>query len=171
MAALPPQVVAPPEGKARFFHYSRPENAASIRENGLLLSKAAGETYGETNQVWGASVPDDRVPRFLQDQANRGAMVAEFHVSPDELHFGRERSAEDWRSSTGHATVLGDVPPESIRHVHEPWESTARYLQQDNRQPDSSLDHVIENGHNDSGLKQGAMYHRIAGLMQEDLDR
>lgn len=176
MAALPPQVVAPPEGKARFFHYSRPENVDSIREHGLLKSKAVGETYGEPNQVWGASVPDEQVPKFLHDNARRGAIVAEFHAEPEkELTFdtggGRDpnRNYDYWRKSSNHVTMLGDVPPSSIRHVHEPWEAHVRDMA--DYESLASYDHLLEEGGMELPAQQGLAYHRIREQMQEDLDR
>src|ERR1039458_2087500 len=81
-----------PQGTIRLYHYTGGEgmtavreNLASIRDNGILQSKAKGETYGEPNQVWGSTeVPNQNIKHF-----------AEFYVKPDEIGIGRPSGTWD----------------------------------------------------------------------------
>jgi hypothetical protein len=121
-----------PEGHVRLFHYSPTENLPSIREHGLRQSAGKGETYGEPNQVWAAA----GVPKADMFQHKN---FVEFHADPHkDLDIGRASPGIKYEGGSpaahlerhqSHVTMRGDVPPENIVAVHEPWHQHLRYLE------------------------------------------
>ena len=65
-----------PEGNIRLYHYTR-NNSDGIAENGIKLSYAKGETYGEPNMIWASSVPmtEDKTVIEFTIPANDPALI------------------------------------------------------------------------------------------------
>lgn len=126
-----------PEGHVRLFHITPLRNAESIRENGLTKSNAKGESYGEPNQIWAsAGLKAVQAKRVLEgDIMDSDFTVIEFHVPVDRLDIGSKTGSgtdAEWASSlearTSDVTIYGDVTPEDILAIHEPWHHAYRYL-------------------------------------------
>jgi hypothetical protein len=132
----PPAPVAPGEaplapGMIRAYHYTGgPEELASIREEGLLLSKAKGETYGEPNAVW-----------LSATKPSEGATFVEVHISPKEItgegapstHLDAEglaKWADDVNRNGSNFNVRGDIPPGRIVSYAEDWHHEYRYIKE-----------------------------------------
>ena len=129
----PPGSTPIPEGTIRFTHYTSPEHVGSILEQGLTR-KSAEESYArggtESPEVFataGALKPDQQISR----------PHIEGYAHPHQLNVGRpmgrdpQFSPEDVERMHGYGSTItfhGDVPPEQITAVHEPWHSHARYL-------------------------------------------
>ena len=126
---LPGTVPIPP-GEVRLFHRTLLSNAASIRENGLTVSNARGETYGEPNQVWAsAGIRSSQAQNVIDGGImDSDYVVVEFHMPTDRLDIGNGRDAADLEARQSDVTIRGDVPPENIIAVHEPWEAAYRTL-------------------------------------------
>lgn len=127
-----------PPNTMRIMHYSHPDNVNSIRKNGLLRSAGRGHTYGEPDAVWAAAGR----PKRVDDMADTGKVFVEGWVRPDQLDIGRPvtlgrdgevddrvresmKFAEDRNS---HVTLMGNLPPNQIAAIHEPWHHSYRYL-------------------------------------------
>ena len=126
---LPGTVPVPP-GEVRLFHRTPLSNAASIRENGLTVSTARGETYGEPNQIWGSAGIRSSQAQSVIDGGimDSDYVVVEFHMPTDRLNIGNGRDAAEMEAAQSDVTIYGDVPPENIIAVHEPWEAAYRTL-------------------------------------------
>ena len=127
-----------PEGHIRFFHYSnirgdQPGNidwetivhnrAVSLRDNGIKMTGARGEQYGEPNQIWASRKAPESIEKIY----------VEFSLPHDDPRIGgtirrREGSIEEIQNATTDATFTGDIKPDEIVAVHEPWHEHARYL-------------------------------------------
>lgn len=129
-----PGTVPIPEGHVRLFHYTPTSALPSIREHGLQVSHAKGETYGEPNQIWAAA----GVPR---EDGFHSHNYVEFHADPSkgkDLNIGEHwghGSLDDHikhlEGNRSHVTMRGDVPPENIVAIHEPWHTGYHYLKKD----------------------------------------
>lgn len=122
-----------PEGHYRFYHYTRgnsPEeyrqNLNSIKQNGLQLDQARGESYGEPNLIWGSGSPPDDRHHFV-----------EFHVPRDfegwdigKPWMEKGHSPQDYADRGTHVTFLRNIPPENIVATHEPWHRAVKYIQE-----------------------------------------
>jgi len=91
-----------PEGHTRYYHQTGEEHLPSIREHGLLYSKAKG--IEGPKAIWASHEP------FYGDA--RDTPTVEFHLPEDKGHI---------------ATLYHDVPKENIVAVHEPWHEHVRY--------------------------------------------
>lgn len=129
-----------PRDHIRLYHYTD-ASAADIREHGLLLNKAKGETYGEPNMVWASA-----------QQPQGGRTFAEFHIAMDDPRFAigepmRIRndstyagkfvddkgnaynvSPKDYEKNGSNVAFRADIKPDEIVAVHEPWMEHARYF-------------------------------------------
>ena len=121
-----------PEGHIRFFHYSTVRDwisdevpleehyhghAESLREQGILMSSARGERFGEPNQIWARR----RVPEGIDEKIH-----VEFSLSHDDPRIGgtikrKTGTIQDAQNSREDATFTGDITPDDIVAVHEPW--------------------------------------------------
>lgn len=135
---LPPEPgsVPIPEGHIRLWHYTRDHNLDSIRQSGLVQGHAQGHTYGEPDMIWAAAgTPDD-------DQL-RNHNYVEFHANPgwgQDLDIGAGMRGEDTpehisflESRRAHVTMRGDVPPERIIGVHQPWHWYVHHIESEPR--------------------------------------
>ncbi len=124
-APIPPGSLPIPEGSLRVYHYTEPSSLESVRQKGLLRANALGHTYGEPDLVWASAAKPGRHKHFV-----------EFYVFPNELGIGGEHrqdkfTPEQIKAREGYGsdvTLLGDLPPERILAVHEPWHNTFYYL-------------------------------------------
>ena len=97
-------------GFVRLFHQTSLENASSIRENGLLLSKAQG--IEGPRAIYAAEKPFYGNPGGL-------ALV--------EIQIPQKDFLAPYFVTGGHREK---VPPEEIIAVHEPWHSHVRYFEE-----------------------------------------
>jgi hypothetical protein len=158
-----------PPGTIRLYHYTRSEEwLDAILRDGVLLSHALGETYGEPNMVWASA----------QKPAGE-AWYVEFWADPTtDLDIGRVdpgrnvKAGIKWPEGRGaNVTMVGDVPPDRILTYNRPWFSTYRYLRND---PDrygtiEQLEALLEGfpvGAAD-GVVRPAVLHRLADLRGE----
>ncbi len=137
--ALPPVPGSTPvpEGHARLFHYTTPDAEQSIRERGLQVSHAKGETYGEPNQIWAAAQTAEKAPGYVSETARMGRPVVEFSANTGhykdggELTFGLGQGMDPrfLEERSAHVTLSrGDMPPDRLV-VHTPVEEAARDIQ------------------------------------------
>lgn len=176
-AHLPPTGGAAPipEGTLRFSHWTwGKENAESIRSQGLLHSKAQ-ESYArggtESPQTFATAGPTG------EQELSAGSMGSDKHfiegyARPEQLDIGAPWRGEDVQKHFEHLqarrstiTFHGDVPPEQITAVHEPWHSTARYLLQDSGQlhdyvHGESKDFTTGEPHADEALRRLREFYR-----------
>jgi hypothetical protein len=119
----------------------------TIRKEGLKLSMAKGNTYGEPNMVWASSVP-------MTDSKN----VVEFSTPSDDPSMVLERPSkgqtpEDWMSGNHHVGFTRDIKPEEILAIHEPWHKVYRYIKNNhgiiNDIVNGELDDLDENNYAD----------------------
>lgn len=136
---LPPEPgsQAIPESHVRLWHYTEESNLPSIRKQGLLQSKARGESYGEPSVVWAAAHEKQPERSGLYERP-----YVEFHADPArgrELdigeHYGQGGSLQEhiqhMYRTRSHVTMRSDVPTSRILGVHEPWHAHVRYLESD----------------------------------------
>jgi hypothetical protein len=135
---LPPDpgTAAIPEGHIRLWHYTSPENVPSIREHGLLRSKARGDAgNGDLTDpsagVWASTTRPDGI----LDNHHGGAAVIEYSAHPAELSQNAEhywhQDPQEWAKGYHHVIMRGDVRPHQIVAIHVPWHSAARYMRDD----------------------------------------
>jgi ribosomal protein S18 acetylase RimI-like enzyme/8-oxo-dGTP pyrophosphatase MutT (NUDIX family) len=128
---LPPEpgTTPIPAGAIRCFHYTDPKNLDSIRQHGLLKSKGRGDDLsysGPSAGVWASTT----TPRY-EDLSQRP--YVEFYAMPNELSHNAAypRPEEDgtaWGAAREHYVIMaGDVPPDHILAIHEPWHLHAKY--------------------------------------------
>jgi tRNA nucleotidyltransferase/poly(A) polymerase len=122
-----------PDGHVRLWHYTEGDPEA-VRQQGLLMNRAKGENYGEPNQIWASARP----PEFMTHN------VVEFHVPVNDprWNFGKYepyinygegyQMPQDYgrylHDRGAHVTFLGDIRPDEIVAVHEPWHHHYHYL-------------------------------------------
>ena len=94
-----------PEGHTRYYHQTGAENIPSIREHGLLHSKAKG--IEGPKGVWVSHKP-------FYGEGGRGTATVEMHLPKDEGHI---------------ASLQHDVTPDQILAIHEDWHDKARYVE------------------------------------------
>ncbi len=131
-AAVPPlpgETPIPP-GTVRLFHITPLQNAEAISEHGLTRSTARGESYGEPNQIWASSGVRSQQAQRVTDGGLMDSQfaVVEFWAPPDQLDIGHWEKPEDLEARASDVTFYGDVSPEQIIAVHEPWHAAYRYL-------------------------------------------
>jgi hypothetical protein len=117
-------VIPIPSNHIRLYHYTR-GNPEDIRQQGLKLSYARGETYGEPNMVWASSQPPD--PSIKN--------IVEFHVPIDDQMTLEKPSIgqtpEEWMKGNHHVGFYRDIRPDEILAVHEPWHEKYRHIAKD----------------------------------------
>jgi hypothetical protein len=156
---LPPDPgTAPvPQGHVRLYHYTPLDNVPSIREHGLLFDHARsdagnGDLTEPSAGVWAST----NQPKDILSNHSGHAAVVEFHVHPDEISGNAEspwramnadRSYDpdklrEWNEGHHHVIIKGDVKPDRLVAIHEPWHGSARYMRDNG--PLSSYDWVKE---------------------------
>jgi hypothetical protein len=124
-----------PEGHVRFNHHTWPRHVESIRNEGLRL-RAAEESYSTGGTEFPATFATAGAPH---EEMLSVRPVVEFHAHPDNTSLGwptptpRTYPPDDielWEKR-GSVATLGDVPPENIINIHEPWHQTYRYIVDD----------------------------------------
>ena len=126
MSFPPPGTMPIPEGHVRLFHYTGDEGLAGIRKEGLKMSSARGETYGEPNLIWAAA-------GMPKEEYFHNKNFIEFHVNPKDLDIGHGKDPSDLEKYGSHVTSYKDIPRENIVATHEPWQQTARYVLDNDR--------------------------------------
>jgi len=123
---VPPKYgeTAVPEGAVRFNHYTHPDAIAGIKEHGILRSKseerfARGGT--ESPQVFATAGKAD-------EDLLHNRPVVEGWAHPHQLDIGSNAPAQHLEGRRSVITFRGNVPPDQILHVHEPWHQKARYM-------------------------------------------
>ena len=147
--AEPGSTPIPPEYVRLYHRSSAPADV--LRREGLRMDKAAGEKYGEPNVIWASASP-----KHAEQTLDNGYPAVEFAMRYDDPRWdiGKftpgvnydypnpksehpERSyVERLYSHGSHVTFVGDIKPEDIIAVHEPWESHYRYMMEN--YPDST---------------------------------
>jgi 2'-5' RNA ligase len=120
------------------WHHTDLSNLDSIRQHGLLASKAHGDSGSGPNEessgVWATTEKPSQ-------QALMNTLHVEFHAHPNQIS-GRAESPprpgvdppawgtpQEWASKRPrHVIMNGDVKPDQILGLHEPWHETARYM-------------------------------------------
>lgn len=129
-----------PPGTVRLFHYTPRTNVASIAERGLRESYARGDSgNGDLRDpsagVWAST--DAPV-------AEGHRAVVEFWARPEQIStraeypggFGGETDPVKWAAEgRKHVIMRGDVPPEQIVAIHEPWHNRYRYMEENDLDP------------------------------------
>lgn len=113
----PPGESLIPEGTYRMFHVSPLSNLESIRQHGLQLSRALGETYGEPNMVWFSNQTD-----YWKDP--QGSVLVEVAIPADQI----DDNMLVVGGPSGNMALPFDVPPDWVVAIHEPWHSGYHYL-------------------------------------------
>jgi hypothetical protein len=140
-----PGTVPIPSNHLRLYHYTFTDPEI-IRKQGLKLSAAKGNTYGEPNMVWAS----------LQEPNNSKTFV-EFSMAIDDPRFTNMGSkpsvsagVEFYKGRNSDFTILGDVNPSEFIAIHLPWHHTYRYLVDNNMVTevlDGKFDYLIDDKH------------------------
>jgi hypothetical protein len=135
-----------PAGHIRLWHYTPLENAGSIREHGLLNSKARGDAgNGDLTDPSAGVWASTKRPDEILNNHSAGAAVVEFHAHPSQISGNAESpwqsmnkdrtwddsKVQDWAGGYHHVIMHGDVRPSQIAAIHEPWHGAARYMRDD----------------------------------------
>lgn len=118
-----PGTVSIPSNHLRLYHYTYTDPKI-IKREGLKLSHAKGNTYGEPNVIWAS----------LQEPGDHKTFV-EFSMAIDDPRFTSMGSKPDvsigvkgYEGRGTDFTILGDISSSEFIAVHEPWHHTYRYL-------------------------------------------
>ena len=123
-----PGTVPIPSNHLRLYHYTNADPAV-VRREGLKLSHAKGNTYGEPNAIWAS----------LKNPGNHKNYV-EFSMAIDDPRFNRWLGAApdvnagvDFYKDRGSDFTIGaDIKPSEFIAVHEPWHYHYRYMVEEN---------------------------------------
>lgn len=147
-----------PPGAVRIQHMTWQDRTDSIRESGLL--KSMSSEHSESPQVFATT--GDTLEHEDSVSADSDRAVVEGYVFPhgtdsnphSQLDVGSGLSPE--RAASRHSTVTlhGDLPPDQILAVHEPWHAAARYLTSDPRNVEE-----VESGAHDSLMEDESFPH------------
>ena len=118
---LPPGESPIPEGHDRYYHQTDPSNVPSIRQQGLLWDKGRG--IEGPKGVWVSNKP--------------------FYANAHDLATVEMSLPHDDRR--GRIASIGDVPPDRIVAIHEPWHSHARFMEEN----EDVKRHVLSGEHDD----------------------
>lgn len=130
-----------PEGTVRFNHYTNPDAISGIKKEGILRSKSE-EMFSrggtESPQVFATAgqVSNDLI---------HARPVVEGYAHPHQLDIGRNAPPEHLEGRRSVITFHGNVPPEQILHVHEPWHQKVKYFEAN---PDAKAN-VLAGEHDD----------------------
>jgi len=123
---VPPEYGATPipEGTVRFNHYTHPDSTEGIRAEGIQRSHSEKKfkTMGtESPQVFATAGQVDR-------DLIHNATVVEGYAHPHQLDIGSNSTPERMHSHRSVITFRGNVPPEQILAIHQPWHQKVRYF-------------------------------------------
>lgn len=119
-----PGTIPIPSNHLRLYHYTNTDPAI-IKKEGLRLSHARGNTYGEPDAIWcSLQLPHDN------------KIFVEFSVAIDDKRFIQfagpapdpYKSPKDYEGRGSDFTLFGDVLPNEFLAIHEPWHHHYRYL-------------------------------------------
>ena len=157
-AGVPPEFGSQPipPGAVRLQHLTWSDRVHSIREMGLRKDMAS--PHSEAPQVFATT--GDTLEHEMSADSDRAVVegYAFPHRSPghphSQLDIGSGMSPE--RAASRHSTVTlhGDLPPEQIIAVHEPWHAAARYLTSDPRNVEN-----VESGVYDDLIEDESLRH------------
>ena len=156
--ALPPEPgTAPiPPNTIRLYHYTSPANLDSIRQHGLLNSKARGDGGGGPSEasagVWASTKAPSDSHNFIEFWAAPDDISSRANYPNNRWENGKKQplTPEEWQefaANLNHVILNGDVPVNQIVAIHEPWHQKVRYLishDSINKQPDLFTDESIE---------------------------
>ena len=113
---LPPEMGTTPipNGHIRLYHQTSPENIPSIKQNGILASKATMAEGPKMPVIWASKKPYYGMKSDLA--------TIEFHVPEEEF--------ADYYLRTNH------VPPQQFIAIHEKWHQLAKDLIHEYPEPD-----------------------------------
>ena len=120
----PSGTVKIPHNYLRLYHYTKGDPEI-IRKEGLKLSNARGNTYGEPNVIWSSTI-----------KPKTGLPIIEFAVPIDDKRITRmagnyidvKDGADFYNNRDTHVTFYGDINPSEFIAIHEPWHRVYRYL-------------------------------------------
>ena len=139
-----------PEGHIRLWHYTSAHNAPGIAAQGLLRSKARGDSgTGDLTEPSAGVWASTRRPDDILGSRDTSAAVVEFHAPPGEISGNAESprqamnkdrtwdnaKVQDWAQGNHHVIMRDNVNPSNISAIHEGWHGAARYM----RDTDPSL--------------------------------
>ena len=113
-----------PDGYIRLYHYTKGD-PEKIREDGLKLAFARGETYGEPNFIWASSKPPDPGSKN----------IVEFRVKENDPFLGLESPerlgivGREWMKGNYHVSLTRDIFVTEFIQVHEPWHAVYEHIQ------------------------------------------
>ena len=139
-ASIEPGTTPIPEGHIRAYHYTRGARgeikpmgmtddeyrtklAENLRQGGIDIKKAIGESYGEPNVIWAST-----------EKPSGGHVYAEFSVARDDPRWGhgfapdKGTDLRDWEKRNNDFYFHGSIKPSEIIAVHEPWHDRYRYI-------------------------------------------
>ncbi len=120
-----PGTVPIPPGHVRLYHYFPSNQIENVRQQGIDIGQARGETYGEPNAVWGSTRKPSGDHTFV-----------EFSVSIDDPSWFINKPetpehAQEFQDSGSDATFGRTIMPEEFIAIHEPWHNRYRYVMND----------------------------------------
>lgn len=125
-----------PAGHVRLYHYTGAPPEV-IRHEGIKISSAKGENYGEPNQIWSSTRPPDfqikNVVEFSAATDDPRMNIGRFEpgvVDREGIKYTPETWARDLPKRGSDVTFMGDIRPDEMIAVHEPWQQAARYIQE-----------------------------------------
>jgi hypothetical protein len=125
-----------PPNHVRLYHYTKFESTGNhdqdkfqaaqlLRQNGLDISKAKGNTYGEPNVVWASA----EMPRQIK-------VFAEFTIAVDDPRWAQSKpepgqTPQEYEARKADCYFRDSILPNEIIAVHEPWHFKYRYIMAD----------------------------------------
>ena len=122
---LSPGTVSIPDDHIRLFHYFPSEEIENIRNNGVDISKAKGESYGEPSVVWASGIQPSSSKTFVEFSVPR---------NDPRILLGKPSEREDIkdiRERKWDMTFGDTIFPSEFIAVHEPWHKHYRYIKKD----------------------------------------
>lgn len=120
-----PGTIPIPPGHVRLYHYFPGNQIENIKQNGIDITHARGETYGEPNSIWASG----------QKPSDNHTFV-EFSISKDDPSWLLNKP-----TTNEHAQAIQDygsdvsfgrtIRPEEFVAIHEPWHNHYRYIMND----------------------------------------
>ncbi len=120
-----PGTIPIPPGHVRLYHYFPGNQIENIRQNGIDITYARGETYGEPNSVWASAQKPSKSHTFV-----------EFSVSKDDPSWlinkpTTERDVQAIQDYGSDVAFGRTIKPEEFIAIHEPWHGHYRYIMND----------------------------------------
>jgi hypothetical protein len=138
-----PGTLPVPPGHIRLYHYLPRDQVENVRQQGIDIGQARGETYGEPNAVWGSTRKPSDNHTFV-----------EFSVSTDDPSWfinkpDTPEHAQEFQNSGSDATFGRTIMPNEFIAIHEPWHNRYRYLMNDpqllQEVQHGKFDHLLDN--------------------------